>query len=118
VTTNNWEDAFDCLQARERRAVLLTLHERTSRPYLLAGGTDETGTPEGDDEDVLMLDDVDVDLDPIRMHHVHLPKLTEAGYVESSDDGERVTPGDAFEEIQPLLDVLEENQEALPGIAG
>lgn len=118
VTTDNWEAAFDCLQAEERRAVLLTLHERTSRPFLLAGGTDESGDAERTVDGALELEDVDADLDPVRMHHVHIPKLAEAGYIECSEDGERVTPGDAFDQIQPLLDVLDENQEMLPGIAG
>ena len=118
MTTTNWEDAFDCLRAPERRAVLLTLHERSDRRYLLAGGTEETGTSGRATEEELSLADVDAKLDAARMYHVHLPKMAEPGYVEYSDDGERVAPGDSFEEIRPLLDVLDENEDALPGIAG
>lgn len=118
VTTKNWEDAFDCLQAVERRAVLLTLHERTSRAFLLAGGSEEPDGSRDAGEAELKLNDVDAELDPVRMHHVHLPKLEAAGYVEYSEDGERVSPGDSFADIQPLLDVIAENEESLPGISG
>ena len=118
VTTNNWEEAFDCLQAVERRAVLLTLHERPSRPFLVAGGSEEPNGAGDVSETELSLNDVDVELDPVRMHHVHLPKLEAAGYVEYSEDGERVSPGDSFADIQPLLDAIAENEKSLPGITG
>lgn len=117
MTTDNWEEAFDCLQAVERRAVLLTLHERTSRPFLLAGGSEEPDAAETAGESELRLSEIDAELDPVRMHHVHLPKLEAAGYVEYKD-GERVSPGDSFADIQPLLDAIAENEESLPGITG
>lgn len=116
---DNWEDAFDCLRARERRVVLLALRQQTSRPLLLAGEGAQSGqAAQSDATDELRLDDVDAELDGLRMHHVHLPKLADAGYIEYSEGGARVSRGDSFEDIEPLLDVLSENEGSLPGIAG
>lgn len=111
MTAHNWENAFDCLRAPDRRAVLFALHERVGHPVLLGDGSGENG-----EAPAMSLDDVDADLDAVRMHHVHLPKLADAGYIERTDD-DRVAPGDSFDEIQPLLETLVENKDALPGIA-
>lgn len=45
-----------------------------------------------------------------RLHHVHLPKLSEMGYVEWDRDSGVVGRGPAFEELSPLLDVLHERE--------
>jgi hypothetical protein len=50
----------------------------------------------------------------IVMRHVHLPKLEDRGYIDWDQEAQRVTKGPQFDDIQPLLTVLIENQEALP----
>jgi len=43
----------------------------------------------------------------LRFHHVHLPKLTELGYVTWDRSAGTVQPGPAFDEIAPLLAAVE-----------
>lgn len=111
MAADDWTDAFDCLRAPARRALLLSLHERGSRPLVVG---DEMRSATGDA--ALSIESLDAEFDPVRLHHVHLPKLADAGYVERDDD--RIVPGDSFEEIRPLLETLIRNAESLPGIAG
>lgn len=112
MTADDWTNAFDCLRAPERRALLLSLHEQVGQP-LVAGD----GSGESSEDAELSVERLGTDLDTVRMHHVHLPKLAEAGYVEREGD-DRVVPGGSFEEIRPLLETLVQNAEALPGITG
>jgi hypothetical protein len=48
------------------------------------------------------------------MQHVHLPKLADHGFIDWDQDTQRVTKGPQFDEIEPLLTVLSENQDVLP----
>lgn len=112
MTTPNWEQAFDCLRAPERRAVLLKLRERTTRPLVAADGVDVDAEP------TLTLDELDADVDDLRMHHVHLPKLVDAGYVERVDDGDELAPGDSFAELEQFLDAVENYSPQRSGLLG
>jgi DNA-binding transcriptional ArsR family regulator len=49
------------------------------------------------------------------MYHVHLPKLDNMGFVDANLDRCSVTPGPRFDEIKPLLELLDENRERIPG---
>lgn len=46
--------------------------------------------------------------------HTHLPKLAEAGYIEWDRESGTIEKGPAFDEIEPLLELIEENAEELP----
>lgn len=116
MTSNIWDTAFDCLESGERRAILLTLYNRISERGIYEEDDSAAVTDGG--RFALDLTDLDTELDQVRMHHVHLPKMAAAGYIEHSPDGTSVSPGAAFNEIEPLLKVLSENSEELPGIAG
>ncbi len=50
----------------------------------------------------------------LSMHHVHLPKLDDLGFVDANLDRNSVTPGPHFNEIRPLLELLDGNRERLP----
>jgi len=50
----------------------------------------------------------------IELTHVHLPKLEEAGYIEWDREAQTASRGPAFEEIEPALRVLAQNEPALP----
>ncbi len=53
----------------------------------------------------------------IQMHHVHLPKLEAYGYITWDRETNQVVKGPAFDEIEPLLTVLIENQDQLSSFA-
>ncbi|WP_311171405.1 DUF7344 domain-containing protein [Halobellus ordinarius] len=50
----------------------------------------------------------------ITMQHVHLPKLDDYGFVEWNKDTHEVTRGSKFDEIKPLLELLEDHEDELP----
>ena len=52
------------------------------------------------------------------MHHVHLPKLEERGFVEWDQDANELTKGPKFEDVAPLLEVLDEHRHELPDGGG
>lgn len=65
-----------------------------------------------DDDAETSLDDIRESLDServeVQLYHTHLPKLEQAGYIEWEPGSERITRGPKFEEIEPLLRLLEE----------
>lgn len=58
----------------------------------------------------------DEDLEELRaiLHHAHLPKLTEYGYIERAPDTGTIRRGPKFDEIAPLLDLMVEYEDELP----
>jgi hypothetical protein len=51
----------------------------------------------------------------MELYHTHLPKLATEGVVEWDREVETVSRGPAFEEIEPALQLLAANPNALPG---
>ena len=79
---------FELLGSRQRRLVLLGL--ATGEVRNLSDLRERTTNRE---------------LLEVELEHNHLPKLTESGYVER--DGDELSPGPNFEEIEPLLRLLD-----------
>jgi hypothetical protein len=48
------------------------------------------------------------------MRHTHLPKLEESGFIEWDQERNIVRKGPQFEEIQPLLELMENHADELP----
>lgn len=48
------------------------------------------------------------------LRHVHLPKLAETGYVDWDRDTGTIEKGPAFDELEPLLDLIENHSAELP----
>ncbi|MFC6718950.1 hypothetical protein ACFQHN_15380 [Natrialbaceae archaeon GCM10025896] len=51
-----------------------------------------------------------VDEELLRLHYVHLPKLTDYGFIEWDRDAHVVTKGPRFDEMKPLLKLLIDQQ--------
>ncbi|AEH36310.1 DUF7344 domain-containing protein [Halopiger xanaduensis] len=47
-------------------------------------------------------------------HHVHLPKLADYGLIEWERDEQIVTKGPRFDEIEPILQLLDDHRDELP----
>ena len=50
----------------------------------------------------------------VSMHHSHLPTLEAEGFVDTTEDDRAVTTGPRFEDIVPLLELLDANRDQLP----
>lgn len=50
----------------------------------------------------------------LQLRHTHLPKLTEWGFIEWNQDTGEIAAGPRFDEIEPLLDLIERHADELP----
>lgn len=92
------DQTFAALADTHRREILLALATRgTDAPAL-----DVLTAVSGADSESLRLS----------LHHTHLPKLADADLVEWDRDVLEVSRGPAFDDVAPVLAVLEEDLEA------
>ncbi|MDG5820787.1 ArsR family transcriptional regulator [Natronococcus sp. A-GB7] len=58
----------------------------------------------------------DEDLETLRIHmtHTHLPKLEVSGFIEWERDTNSIRKGPNFDEIQPLLELMQNHADELP----
>lgn len=89
---------FDLLRKRHRRLILL----------LVKDGVVET------EADVIFRGGADSEIAEIELKHTHLPKLADAGYIEWDRETGRISKGPNFDEIEPLLELLENHADELP----
>ncbi len=95
------DDAFHALAHSDRRHILLELKEREpTEPIEI----DELHRPNGAPERAR-----------IKLHHIHLPVLAEAGYIDWDPSTTTVRIGNAFEEIEPLIALVADHRSRLPG---
>jgi len=88
---------LDALGARHRRLLLLELQAGRAEhvtDIVLRGGGQDSARPE--------------------LEHNHLPRLTEAGYVEWDRETGELSKGPNFDEIGPVLTLLEDHAGELP----
>ena len=92
--------ALDALSDPRRRRLLTRLKDRNP--------LDHDAFPE----------ELDADRDPDRvlleMHHSHLPRLVEAGYVDWDRDEGVLRRGPRFDEVAPLIELIVEHRDELP----
>ena len=96
----SFDTHIDALGHVDRRRLLLALlnAEEAALPIELDQLEYETA-----DRDVL-----------VSFHHNHLPKLEDRGFVDATPDQHSVTTGPRFEEIEPLLELLDTHRDRLP----
>lgn len=102
MTENNpWARLFDCLQARPRRRLLTGL-----------GSYGPTDTVHFTD---VYHGDVSPEA-PIRVAfvHIHLPKLAAAGYISWNEQTHEISHGPRFDEIAPLIGLVQTHSDSLP----
>lgn len=87
----SFSDIFDCVSDRSRRQVLVDLH--ASDGPLRA---DDCVEP------------------PVRLRHIHLPKLESHGLINWDRQKAAITPGPTFEEISPFIELMQDHAQDLP----
>lgn len=97
------DSMLDILSNKYRRRLLVALLEHNLQ----------------DDEDPQIPDDVHLeseDLDQLMVHmrHTHLPKLEEAEFIEWDQESNSVRKGPRFDEIRPLLELMQNHADELP----
>ena len=94
---------FDALSHPYRRRILTLLAEANPR--------DEAEfSPEE-----LVMDPDDTELTTVALYHKHLPKLAEAGYIEWDRDTHAIRRGQRFDEVAPLIRLMRDHPDGLPG---
>ena len=76
---------------------MLQAHEKFLREYL--SGSREVANADKAD---------------VRAHHVHLPKLVEYRYVEWDRDAHITTKGPRFDDVEPLLELVNDHRDERP----
>jgi hypothetical protein len=98
----SFDDALDALAASYRRQLLVALLEHNPQDDEDRDPLDVI--PEPDEPEVLQTELV----------HVHLPKLEELGYITWNREENTISKGPNWEEIAPLLGLIERNRDELP----
>jgi Ser-tRNA(Ala) deacylase AlaX len=93
---------FDALKHPYRRRILMLVSEHNPR--------DENEFNVKN----LATEDDDLELFTTELYHAHLPKLADAGYIEWDEDTHTIRRGQNFEEIAPLLRLMDDHQDELP----
>lgn len=97
-----FDDLLDVLSHPYRRRILSRLHDRNPREEA-SFSTDSVGSGEEDTEQLALL-----------LHHSHLPKLEASGFIDWDREEDAIRRGPRFDEIAPLLDLMDRHQDELP----
>lgn len=92
-----FDDMMDVLADVQRRKLLIALL-KNNPPVVIAGS-------EAEDDDAKRL---------VAMDHVHLPKLADYGVIDWDRESNEVHKGPNFDEIRPLLELLDDHEDELP----
>lgn len=99
-TTVVFDEMVDALADVQRRILMLALLEHNPQDDAPAIIFDS----DRDDTAVKRL---------VTMNHVHLPKLVDLGFIEWDRECHEVTKGANFDEIRPLLELLDDHEDEL-----
>lgn len=92
------DQVFDALTDGHRRRLLVALVDHNPQTT-----TEPARVPQESPAEV-----------QVRMHHVHLPKLADYGFVEWDRDERVVIKGPRFDEIEPVLELMVDHRDELP----
>jgi hypothetical protein len=97
----SFDDMVDALADVQRRKLLVALlkhNPQDDAPVVIADSESETNAIER----------------LVTMQHTHLPKLVEYGFIEWNEETHEVMKGPNFNEIRPLLELLDDHEDELP----
>jgi hypothetical protein len=93
---------FDALGHGSRRLILLELADHT--PQTEAEFETEELAADGGNSDWLEAE----------LNHTHLPKLADSGFIDWNPKTDTITRGPRFDEIEPLLTLIDTHRDELP----
>lgn len=96
------DEYFAALANTHRRRLLVALLNHNPQ-------RDEVNVPEDVHEGEMALEALQTEL-----HHSHLPRLEEPGFIGWNRDTHEVVRGPRFDEIRPLLELMQEHADELP----
>ena len=109
---------FDALSDVHRRRMLISLLDHNPQTISQLSSTPdsvfEMNTGIADEYLARSLEIDGIDKTAVRLYHNDLPKLDACGFVEWDRNENEVRKGAQFDEIRPVLMLLEENREILP----
>jgi hypothetical protein len=97
ISSEDIDSMMDALNSREKRVVLMTLLGDTSEASITT-----------------LERQINHDDARIRLHHKHLPKLGNAGWIEWDDKSETISKGPRFSKLEPLVQLLKEYNTNFP----
>ena len=96
------ETALDALSHPYRRQLLIALLEANPQDD---DDTDPMDLLDGKDESEVL---------ETSLHHVHLPKLEDLGFIEWNKDAGEISKGPKWDAVAPLLRLIENHSDELP----
>jgi len=99
VRSVTFDDMVDALADIQRRKLMVALLEHN---------------PQDDSPAVVEGPEIDTLENLVSMKHVHLPKLADYGFIEWHQERQEVSKGPNFDEIRPLLELLDNHEDELP----
>jgi predicted transcriptional regulator len=99
--TISFDDMVDALADVQRRKLLVALMEHNPQ-----------------DDSPVVIDEEGSETDAVErlvnMNHVHLPKLADYGFIVWNEQTHEVSKGPQFDEIRPMLELLDDHEDELP----
>lgn len=102
------DDAFRALVYPERRRLLFALADHHPGTHTSFDCIDDVPFHSGEDIEGIHT----------RMHHMHLPMLEAAGFIERHDDNRKISIGRNFDMIRPLLQFIDQETARVGAIDG
>jgi predicted transcriptional regulator len=102
MTRADWGEMLGVLENQYRRRLLVGLLDHNPQ-------RDSVDIPED-----VHVGDKELEVLNAGMYHTHLPKLEEAGFIRWDRDRHEVHKGPNFDEIRPLLELIENHRDELP----
>ncbi len=104
-TQGSLDELFEILSHPVRRRILTALARANPRDE-----ADESFSP-----DDFATEDDRLDAFLTSLHHVHLPKLEETGFIRWDQETGTIIRGPRYDEIAPLVELMITHEDELPG---
>ena len=102
--TTTLDDTFDALASHHRRRVLVSLLDHNPQSAQIKRDAAQEGNKGGESDRL-----------QTAMYHNHLPKLEARGFISWGRNTNEIEKGSNFEQIRPLLELLDSHASELPG---